>query len=167
VALAKNPNIRTKSVGELAKAVGSAYGLEGDIHTWARTPQSDLAQQIADAATRMPPPKAALEAAADPFAVGPSGTAPLMPPSVQRQAPPSSAMAPPPSSAMAPPPSSVLGSAPIYQPPPAPYPNQPIGAYDDAVAVAGLSDRPQWLIPVVVGLAALVVGGGLAIMLAR
>src|SRR5688572_17732349 len=47
VALAKNPNIRTKSVGELATAMGNAYGLAGDHKIWAKTPQADLAQQIA------------------------------------------------------------------------------------------------------------------------
>ncbi len=38
-ALAKNPNIRTKSAGALADAVGHAYGLEGDHLAWARMPR--------------------------------------------------------------------------------------------------------------------------------
>ena len=42
-ALAKNPNIRTKSVGALADAVGHAYGLAGDHRAWATTPQAELA----------------------------------------------------------------------------------------------------------------------------
>jgi len=45
-ALAKNPNIRTKTVGRLADAVGHAYGLSGDHLTWAYTPQAILAQAI-------------------------------------------------------------------------------------------------------------------------
>ena len=42
LALAKNPNIRTKSVGDLAEAIGRAYGLEGDHRQWAVTPQAQL-----------------------------------------------------------------------------------------------------------------------------
>ncbi|MEO8876683.1 MAG: serine/threonine-protein kinase, partial [Polyangiaceae bacterium] len=45
-ALAKNPAIRTKSVGALADAVGRAYGLTGDHKAWAKTPQQELAKQI-------------------------------------------------------------------------------------------------------------------------
>ena len=37
-ALAKNPNIRTKTVGALADAVGRAYGLTGDHKQWAISP---------------------------------------------------------------------------------------------------------------------------------
>ncbi len=85
VGLAKNPNIRTASVGALADAVGHAYGLAGDHTTWARIPQTALAQQVAEGIARLPAPvaKAAvvLEAAADPFAVRPvSTTAPLASP---------------------------------------------------------------------------------------
>ena len=46
-ALAKNPNIRTKTVGALADAVGRAYGLDGDHLQWATTPQQELGRQIA------------------------------------------------------------------------------------------------------------------------
>jgi serine/threonine protein kinase len=46
VALAKNPAIRTKSVGELADAIGRAYGLEGDHRAWAVTPQAELGARI-------------------------------------------------------------------------------------------------------------------------
>ena len=83
LALAKNPNIRTKSVGDLATAVGRAYGLEGDHRAWARTPQSELQRLVAEGLARVPPPapkhvQPALEASADPFAAppmtGPSGT---------------------------------------------------------------------------------------------
>jgi serine/threonine protein kinase len=46
VALAKNPNIRTRSVGEFADALGHAYGLAGSHMDWAYTPQATLAQMI-------------------------------------------------------------------------------------------------------------------------
>jgi serine/threonine protein kinase len=46
VALAKNPNIRTRTVGEFADALGHAYGLSGSHMDWAYTPQSTLAQMI-------------------------------------------------------------------------------------------------------------------------
>jgi serine/threonine protein kinase len=152
VALAKNPNIRTKSVGELALTVGRAYGLEGDVLTWARTPQTELARLVEEGRARLPPPTpkaapvVALEAAADPFAA-PSGTSPMMAPA--HHYPPSSPH---------------MRAA-------APYPPGPphAAAYDDhPIGVPGLDDgRPQWLIAVAVGLAALVVGGGIAIVLAR
>jgi serine/threonine protein kinase len=59
VALAKNPGIRTRTVGEFADAVGHAYGLAGTHVAWAYTPQETLSQMI----------KAALVSAA---AAGPS-----------------------------------------------------------------------------------------------
>ena len=46
VALAKNPNIRTRTVGEFADALGHAYGLTGTHVEWAYTPQATLAQSI-------------------------------------------------------------------------------------------------------------------------
>ena len=46
VALAKNPNIRTRTVGEFADALGHAYGLSGSHLDWAYTPQSVLAEAI-------------------------------------------------------------------------------------------------------------------------
>ncbi len=71
-ALAKNPNIRTPSVGALADAVGHAYGLEGDHTQWAKTPLATLAQQVEEARPRtLERAPAALEAAADPFAAPP------------------------------------------------------------------------------------------------
>jgi serine/threonine-protein kinase len=77
VALAKNPNIRTRSVGALADAVGHAYGLSGDHRAWADTPEETLRAQIAAAlpailAAPHPPPTslgsmdAAFHAAAEP-----------------------------------------------------------------------------------------------------
>jgi serine/threonine protein kinase len=71
-ALAKNPVIRTKSVGALADTIGHAYGLEGDHRQWATTAQQELARQIAEARPRtMAPRVAALAVAADPFAASP------------------------------------------------------------------------------------------------
>ncbi len=46
-ALAKNPDLRYTSIGELADEVGKAYGLDGSFRDWARTPQSQIADQIA------------------------------------------------------------------------------------------------------------------------
>ena len=46
VALAKNPNIRTKTVGDLADALGRAYGLSGGHLEWAVTPQEALGKRI-------------------------------------------------------------------------------------------------------------------------
>jgi serine/threonine-protein kinase len=155
VALAKSPNIRTKSVGELALTVGRAYGLDGDVQTWARTPQADLAKLVEEGRARLPPPApkhAPVAPEADPFAA-PSGTSPMAAPM------PYPASAPRMQAAPAYGGSGHAGSA------VAPHP----AAYDDGPAgVPGLDDgRPQWLIAVVVGLAALVVGGGIAILLAR
>jgi tRNA A-37 threonylcarbamoyl transferase component Bud32 len=147
VGLAKNPSIRTKSVGELADAVGHAYGLAGDHLQWAKTPQADLARQIAEAAPRaMAPRVAALGVAADPFA--------------------------------APPPGGPMGTQPIPQQYPPQYAMQMQGQQGmdmafQATREAGLqaagvpSGKPTWLLPVVVGLLALVVGGAvtLAVMM--
>ncbi|MDB5217800.1 MAG: Serine/threonine-protein kinase PknB [Myxococcaceae bacterium] len=162
-ALAKNPNIRTKTVGDFATQVGHAYGLEGDHKGWARIPIADLSREIAAAAARAPAPVARrIEAAADPFAAPDpfaakptSGTAPLGPP---MNAP-------------------VAGQPPVYA-----YQQQGQGMphaqqaqqgqqhqgmrsqeHVDMNDVAGMpAGRPPWLIAVVVGVAALVVGGGIA-----
>jgi eukaryotic-like serine/threonine-protein kinase len=53
VALAKNPNIRTRTVGEFADAFGHAYGLTGSHMDWAYTPQSALGQAIHAALPRI------------------------------------------------------------------------------------------------------------------
>ena len=164
VALAKNPNIRTRSVGELATAVGRAYGLEGDIREWARTPQAELERRVAEGRARLPAVAqrpAAIEAASDPFAARPTagGTLALSPQSMPRSA---AGAAPAP---MVSPP---MPAPPPYAPPPMAMPAL-ASANDEPLIVPGLGagSRPAWLIPVVVGLAALVVGGGLAILLAR
>src|SRR5262249_31931469 len=69
-ALVKNPNIRTKSVGALADAVGHAYGLTGDHAQWAKMSQGELGQQVAEARPRVMAggSQRALAAEADPFA---------------------------------------------------------------------------------------------------
>jgi len=53
VALAKDPDLRTKSVGDFASALGHAYGLTGNPMTWAHLAQGDLARQIAEASARV------------------------------------------------------------------------------------------------------------------
>jgi serine/threonine-protein kinase len=169
VALAKNPNIRTKTVGELATAVGRAYGLEGDHRVWARTPQSELQRMVAEGAKKVPAGRPAFEAAADPFAAPPpGGGAPMM---ARGGTAPMAASMPGPGGP--PGPAAPVVAAPQGYVPPAQqsYPQaQAAATYEEPVmGVPGLngSARPPWLIPVVVGVAALVVGGGLAILLAR
>ncbi len=167
VALAKNPNIRTKSVGELATTVGRAYGLEGDHKAWAHMPQADLAKLVAEGLARAPAPapKAApapIAAAADPFASpqrDPFAAKPGAGTQLMAQAP-----ALPPQAAP-PPPQPSQPAMPAYQAGPMPGPAP--ATYNDE-RIAGLdSGRPPWLIPVAVGTAALVVGGLIAIVLAR
>ena len=46
-AFRKNASERIGSVGELADGVGHAYGLEGDHHQWAVTPEGELGDGIA------------------------------------------------------------------------------------------------------------------------
>jgi serine/threonine protein kinase len=131
-ALAKNPNIRTKTVGALADAIGHAYGLEGEHRQWAVTPQSELGRRCAEARSRVMQPKV----------VAPAAIAEVDPFAATRL----------------------------------PSPQAPAGQMDQAFmaareaeyaggAVAGLpGSRPSWLLPVVVCLAALLVGGGLALV---
>jgi serine/threonine protein kinase len=70
VALAKNPNIRTRSVGALADDIGRAYGLSGTHREWAYLPQAALAEAIQKELPRLmqPRPAADLGMIADPFA---------------------------------------------------------------------------------------------------
>jgi serine/threonine-protein kinase len=159
LALAKNQNIRTRSVGEFATAVGRAYGLEGDHRTWATMPQTELQQLVAAGLARAPAaaPARTLEASADPFAAKPSGgTSPLVAP----YAPPNQA-------------------APVQPGPAHPYMQGQQAAprvqhgqsqYEDgAMNIPGLGGggRPAWLVPVLVGFAALIVGGGLVLVFLR
>jgi serine/threonine protein kinase len=143
VALAKNQSIRTPSIGALADAVGHAYGLKGDHLTWAVTPQQQLAALIA--AAPAPAPRAApvpLDVATDPFASPPAAATPVMSPGWAGGAHLLRATQP---TAYDPPPSSDL---------------EPLGLP---------SPKPAWLLPVIVGLLALVVGGAvtLAVMSGR
>lgn len=61
--LSKQASARYTSAGALADAVGSAYGLAGDHHGWAREPQSGLRVAIQKAMTAhwTPEPRAAAE----------------------------------------------------------------------------------------------------------
>jgi len=62
VALAKNPNIRTRTVGEFADALGQAYGLTGTHLDWAYTPQATIAQMMQAALPRVMAGKQAIGA---------------------------------------------------------------------------------------------------------
>ncbi len=136
VALAKNPAIRTKSVGALADAVGAAYGLAGDHKQWALVPQQELAAQIAEAMPRLLAAKVAtLGVVADPFAAPdawPAGGGPTQ---------------------------SDQGMA------------QAFAAVREAdLAPHGVpTGKPGWLLPLVVGLLALLLGGAvtLVVMMGR
>ena len=141
VALAKNPNIRTKSVGVLADAVGHAYGLAGDHLQWATTPQAELGRQIAEAMPRvMAAPVAALGVAADPFAAAPPGGA--------------GGMAPQQQGGWGPPAQAQQGMDQAFQ-----------AVREDQYAPTGLpAGKPGWLLPVLVGLVALVVGGAITLV---
>jgi serine/threonine-protein kinase len=156
VALAKNQNIRTKSIGELATAIGHAYGLEGDHRAWAAMDQAELARLISEAQKNAPAPaarKAALEAAADPFASpdpfsvrAGTGTNPM---------------------AGAPSRPGAGGTLPIPKSPSA-QPSQPSSfANDDVPMGVPGGGRPPGLSPVLVGVAALLLGGSLVLALAR
>lgn len=158
VALAKNPNIRTRSVGDLATAVGRAYGLIGDHRSWASMAQSELARLVEEGLAKLPPPPPPLappiEAAADPFAQrDPFAQKPSTGTNPMAGAPPS------PVANLPPPPANTgyggQGAA------------RPMDSYEPT-GIPGIDGgRPAWLIPVLVGVAALVVGGGLAIFFAR
>ncbi len=127
-ALAKNQNIRTRSVGELADRIGRAYGLSGDHRLWAQTPQRELARQIAEAMPRVMVPKvAALGVAGDPFAAPPPGG---------------------------------FGGDPMARQ----GMDQAFRAVrEDALALGVPGAKPGWLLPVVVGVVALVVGGAITL----
>jgi hypothetical protein len=81
VALAKNPNLRTRTVGELADGFGRAYGLSGDHLSWAYTPEAILRQTIQAELPRMLAAKPAapmpMGAMADPFAQAQGYPAPV------------------------------------------------------------------------------------------
>jgi serine/threonine protein kinase len=79
VALAKNANIRTASVGQLADAVGTAYGLAGDHRAWAYTPQEVLAEGIRRGLARVAPRAPATAPMSQPMAPSFGGSASIPP----------------------------------------------------------------------------------------
>ena len=169
--LAKNPNIRTKSVGALADAVGRAYGLTGDHKAWARIPQAELASQISEGMKNAPAPLAAVAdpfAAPDPFAAKPTtGTSPMGQPSRPVDAGSAPQVSQPSHQASMP---NASNASYANAPPPAMHQSQPHFHDDGADLPAGIpgsSARPGWLVPVAVGVAALVVGGGIAFLALR
>jgi serine/threonine-protein kinase len=136
-ALAKNVAIRTKSVGAFADAVGRAYGLAGDHHAWATAPAQELARQVAEGKSRVMVPKVA------PLGVVADPFAAFPVPTTLPMAEPS--------------PAGREGLDMAFQ-----------AAREAELEAAGLPGRkPGWLLPVIVGVLALVVGGGvtLAVMM--
>jgi len=134
-ALAKNPNIRTRTVGLLADAVGRAYGLVGDHRQWATAPQQELARAIAEAMPKLLAAKVApVAVAADPFsaASGPAAGGPDARHAMDR----------------------AFGA---------------VRETDGLVAQGVPSGKPGWILPLVVGLLALLVGGAvtLVVMMGR
>jgi serine/threonine protein kinase len=152
VALAKNANIRTTSVGELAMAVGKAYGLEGEPRVWASTPIGQLAQLVEEGLQRLnasSPENAAMfsaGAATDPFAVTPRAEAG----NVQELGLAGTVAA---------------GGAPV-----AAWSSAPRAAVEEPpVSIPGVGRvgaRP-WLVPVLVGVVALVAGAVAGITLLK
>ncbi len=118
-ALAKNPERRTPTVGDFARAVGSAYGLRDDVATWAAMPEEECRRLLAASRQQggllwsVPPQRVA-----DPFGA-----------------------------------SAAVVAAPAVS----------LGAPDGLPAgVPG--PRPVWLTPAIVGIVALFLGGGLALL---
>jgi serine/threonine-protein kinase len=129
-ALAKNQNIRTKSVGALADNVGRAYGLAHDHRVWAITPQRELERLIEEAKPRVMQPKVqAVGAEADPFA------SPAPPPVQHAQQ---------------------MDQA---------FEATRRAQYEEPMGNIGVPQRPGWLVPVLVGVAALFVGGAVTLVI--
>jgi serine/threonine protein kinase len=88
-ALSKNPDLRYSSIGELADAVGAAYGLEGDHRVWATVPEAKLTMLIAERLpakleahknkAALPPPTAMDDAFRAGSAGGPGGAGGSLP----------------------------------------------------------------------------------------
>jgi serine/threonine-protein kinase len=136
-ALKKLPVARIPSVGALADAIGRAYGLEGDHHDWATAPQDELGKRIAatiDQLMQAPPPS---RDAADAF-FGESDA-------LEAVADPFAA---PPKPA-----GPVAATVPEAR---SPVSRTIPMAEDDEIA--GVPKNSAWLLPVVVGAVALVVG---------
>jgi serine/threonine-protein kinase len=139
-ALAKNPNIRTKSVGALADAIGHAYGLVGDHKQWATIPQPVLAQQVAEAKSRVMAAGPTPQAVADPFA---------SPPQQQQQQSQQQQWG------MQPAPQYAQGMDQAFA---------NVNAQQYNLGAAGVpSSKPVWIIPVIVAAFVLIVGGGIAV----
>lgn len=165
VALVKNPNIRTKSVGDLADALGRAYGLDGDHRAWARTPTAELANEVEAGKARAMAPRARAvadpfaQASADPFAAAPPRVPVMSDPFLaQRAELPSSPFHPQSYATPGPDPRAMdqvfegVRMAEVQQGP------QAWGA------PPGVPQQTPWLVPLIVGVAALVLGGGIAIV---
>jgi tRNA A-37 threonylcarbamoyl transferase component Bud32 len=145
-ALAKNPNIRTKTVGAFADAVGKAYGLDGDHKQWATAPQADLAARLASA-----PRARAIDVGVDPFAAPDPFAQPV------------AALAG--AGAIGGASVGVSASAAPRLAMDAAFQSSREADYEASTAAAGTPSgaRPPWLVAVLVGVAALVLGGGIAL----
>ena len=142
VALTKNPAIRTKSVGELADLVGAAYGLTGNHLQWALVPQQELAAQIAEAMPRVMAAKVApLGVAADPFGAPNVAGDPF---AQHKRWPSSDAGATDPASRG-------LASA----------------RESDLMPEGVPGGKPGWLLPLIVGVLALLVGGAVTLFVLK
>ncbi len=132
--LAKNPNIRTKTVGAFADAVGRAYGLEGDHLQWAKMPAVELAAKLEEAKPRAMAPRVQLQAAADPFASPPAGGGGMAPPAHQ-----------------------AMDQA---------FAHARQAEYQQYSQPPGVPQRPQWLIPAIIGAAVVFLLGGILLVVA-
>jgi serine/threonine-protein kinase len=131
--LAKNPNLRPRTVGELADQIGRAYGLAGEHRAWATTPQQMLGEQIRQALpgllTRAPSQGLVMS---DPFAPAAGGAS--LPGMVQRPSPSLAGM----DRAFS------AGQAPV--------------APEDELVMGLPKGPPKWLVPAVIAGVALVAG---------
>jgi serine/threonine protein kinase len=133
VALAKNPNIRTGSIGALADDIGHAYGLSGGHLEWAYLPQAVLAERIQKELPRLMQPRPAAEIAvmADPFAAPAAAGTTSQATTAQRRGAPMQGRSG----------SDGMQSAP-----------------DDDVIMGIPKGPPRWLVPVVIIVFAVIVG---------
>jgi eukaryotic-like serine/threonine-protein kinase len=133
VALAKNPNIRTSSVGALADEIGRAFGLSGSHLEWAYLPQAVLADAIGRELPRLMqvPPAPELGMLSDPFASRAAGADAVR---AEPQPPPPSRMQ--------------AGRMPSG----APF------APDDDVIMGVPKALPRWLVPTIVVVLAALLG---------
>jgi serine/threonine protein kinase len=136
-ALTKNPNIRTKTIGALADALGHAYGLQGTHQEWATTPQAELTARVQRELGRLMS-SAQVANMADPFgapgslaAAGAPGQAPF----AFEQA------------------TSSAGSP------------RSTSSLDEPLGIP--KSQPKWLVPALVGAVAVVVGIVAAVLLFR